>query len=140
MNDLQSSDMHSKLVKIWEEKSAAELTQLQHLRLLELGILTLEQTASRTLSNVTLLVIIDRVIRQCIPKHPVLSYISLESNSLSFENRPEIDSSKALELMEALRFLLIELLTVLGRITAEILTKALHYELLKVTWTEPEKT
>jgi hypothetical protein len=38
----------------------------------------------------------------------------------------------AIELREAIRFVLVELLTVLGNLTAEILTPALHAEISRV--------
>jgi len=139
MSDAPKSDVHSELVSTWEEKSANGLSLVEHIRLLERGILSVERRASQTLSRVTLLVILDRVLQQSKNKFPILSQVSIEPSSLHFEIDSNLDVQKHGQLIEALRFLLIELLNVLGRITSDILTIPLHVELLKVTWNEPEK-
>ena len=73
-------------------------------------------------------------------KFPILSEVKLINKHPNFQELPNTGNHKPEELVEALRFFLIELITVLGRITADILTAPLHKELLKVTWTDPEET
>jgi hypothetical protein len=53
--------------------------------------------------------------------------------------RERADSLRADELLAGLRFVLIEFLTVLGNLTAEILTRALHAELAKVSQEESDR-
>lgn len=139
MSEAPLSDVHSVLVSTWEQRSASGLTLIERVRLFEKGILLVEQRASQTLSRITLLVILDRVLQKSTEQFPILSSINIEPNSLSFDLDPKFETQKLNHLIEALRFLLIELLTILGRITADILTTPLHSELLKVTWMEPEK-
>jgi hypothetical protein len=137
MSDSRSSNIHSAAVMAWEKNFKSNYSIEQRIHLLGLAINAIEKRASTTLSRVTLLVIVDRVLHQSREKHPILSCVSVESNSLKFKNEPTSnDDSK--ELLDALRFLLIELLSVLGRVTADILTIPLHNELLKVSWNEPE--
>jgi hypothetical protein len=53
--------------------------------------------------------------------------------------REHASTLRAHELLEALRFLLLELLRVLGVLTANVLTPWLHAELAKVALEEPAR-
>ena len=137
----EQNNTYAKLVQDWEKKTAIGLPLTKRVELLEKAIHVIEQRALMTLSGITLEVILDRVLRQSHEKFPVLSDVSLINKHLSFQELLHTGKNhKSEELIEALRFLLIEFITVLGRITADILTAPLHKELLKVTWTDPEKT
>ena len=129
--------MHSDLIEDWEKKNTEGLSSDQHVRLLEKAIRAIELRAGITLSVVTLTLILDRVLHESQDKFPLLAEASIESNSLSFEKLHHLHKPE--ELLVPLRYLLVELLTVLGRITADILTTPLHKELLKVTWNHSEK-
>jgi hypothetical protein len=131
------NNMHSDLIEDWEKKNIVGLTSDQHIRLIEKAIQAIEQRAGITLSVVTLTLILDRVLHESQDKFPLLSDASIESNRLSFEKMHIHHKSE--DLLEPIRYVLIELLTVLGRITADILTTPLHKELLKVTWNHSEK-
>ena len=139
MSDVPASDVHSVVVSSWEKKAASHLSLVQHVQLLEKGIREVEQRAGQTLSRVTLLVILDRVLQKSKVRFPVLLNVTLEESSLNFKISSLFINQESAQLILALRFLLIELLNVLGRITADILTIPLHEKLLKVTWNEPEK-
>ena len=129
--------MHSDLIEDWEKKNTEGLSADQHVRLLEKAIRAIEQRAGITLSVVTLTLILDRVLHESQEKYSLLSEASIQSNSLNFEKLHHLHKPE--ELFVPLRYLLAELLTVLGRITADILTTPLHKELLKVTWNHSEK-
>ena len=139
MNDSPSSDVHSNFVMTWENKTNIGLSKVNRLRLFEMAIHAVEKRSCVTLSNVTLLVILDRVLHHCRDKYPVLSEVSLDTHSLNFQKLQNLEDHKLDDFIQALRYLLIEILKVLTRITADILTIPLHDELLKVTWNEPEK-
>lgn len=139
MNDSPPSDVHSTFVMTWEKNTGNGLTKVNRARLFEKAIHAVEKRSCTTLSNVTLLVILDRVLHQCRDKYPVLSEVSVEARSLNFQKLQNLEDQKLDDFIEALRYLLIELLKLLARITADILTIPLHSELLKVTWNEPEK-
>jgi hypothetical protein len=139
MSDSQQIDIHSIFVQTWEKDAASGLTSVQQVRLLENAIRVVERRACLTLSNITLLVILDRVLHNSKEKFPTLAEISIESNSLNFFKLHNFENNNLVEAIDGLRYLLIELLKVLSRITADILTIPLHNELLKVTWNEPEK-
>lgn len=128
-------DIHDKIVAELEGRHE-KLSPEERVLLLQKVILAVELRASVTLSQVTMLVVLDRVLRQSLEKFPVLSSVT-SSNLINFKN---LDTHKnPEELSTALRFLLLELLRVIGRITADILTTPLHQELIKVTLSDQEK-
>ena len=88
--------------------------------------------AHRTLGGVTLAAIADRVVYLARERFPVLSPLEVRENGIRCEAIRDAELASRADLLEGMRFALIELLTVLGRLTAEILTPALHAELAKV--------
>ena len=134
---VSQNNVHSKIVEEWQTKAAKGLTSTQKVQLLEKAIKVVEARATQTISRVTLVVILDRVLYQSKDKYPCLSKATVDSNTISFA---ELYSKNfTTDFTEALLFFLVEFLTILGRITSDILTTPLHEELLKVTWAEPEK-
>lgn len=134
------SDVHEKLIATWERNNATGLASDKHALLLEKAIDAIEKRALVTLSSITLMVILDRVLHQSKEKYPVLSMVTIESRNLDFkEFNRSIKEHGSEELLLALRYLLVEILRILGRITADILTVPLHKELMKVTWIDPEQ-
>lgn len=139
MTKIPPSDAHSAFVQTWENNTNTGLSKVNRARLFEQAIHAVEKRSCLTLSNITLLVILDRVLHNCTDIYPMLSEVSLDAHSLNFQKLQNLDDHELDDFIEALRYLLIELLRVLARITADILTIPLHNELLKVTWNEPEK-
>ena len=137
---VEQNTTYSRLVQDWENKNTNDLSPIQKVILLEKAVHVIEQRALMTLSRITLEVILDRVLQQGHEKFPILSKVKLINKHLSFQWLLNTSNHTPEELIEALRFFLIEFITVLGRITADILTAPLHKELLKVTWTDPEET
>ena len=87
-----------------------------------------------TLGEVTLTAIAERVLHNASERFSLLWSLKLEpaSGIQCRELRERIGSVEPSELREAIRFVLVELLTVLGNLTAEILTPALHAEISSV--------
>ena len=94
--------------------------------------------ALRTLGDVTLTAILDRVLTSATEKFPALVPLKVDAASgLRFD---ELRASPPRgPLAEALRFVLVEFLTVLGYLTAEVLTPFLHAELSKVAHSDPRR-
>lgn len=135
MKTLPQEDKHSKLVEDWTKINAKGISLNDHVLLLEKAIFVIEQRARMTLSDVILQVILDRVLHQGQEKFPVLSEAKLDNkNLISLELVHNKKNHSSEDLKDSLQYLLIDLLRVLGKITAEILTVPLHKELLKVTW------
>lgn len=123
---------HTACVRDWLARSAVNLSTAQQLTLLDHGFTAVWNKAHQTLGAITLTAVVDRVLSTSAKDFPQLAQTRADFSGISFEalysNGSTPDQSVA-----ALRFTLIELLRVLGAITAEILTPSLHAALAEVT-------
>ena len=95
--------------------------------------------AHQTLGDVTLTAITDRVLYVAAEQHSLISALRIETSGLRCQELYERAPSLRPDQLEAgVRFVLVEFLTVLGNLTAEILTPALHAELSNVGCEEQE--
>jgi len=125
---------HIACVDAWLNGAATGLPRERQLELLERGFNALWQRAHRTLGNVTLTAIVDRVLHTASEKFPLLSGLEVDATGMQgLEQLARLRELDARELASATRFVLLEFLTVLGRLTAEVLSPALHAELRQVT-------
>jgi len=122
-------------VDTWLERSAAGLAPDALLRLLEAALDAVWIRTKTTLGEVTLTAIAERVLHNASEQFSLLWSLKIEPTTgiQCRELSDRIGSVEPAELREAIRFVLVELLTVLGNLTAEILTPALHAEISKVT-------
>jgi len=89
--------------------------------------------ARATLGDVTLTAILDRVLYNAAERFPLLLPLEVDASGLRSDKlRERAGSLHRDQLAAAIRFILVEFLTLLGKLTAEILTPALHAELAKV--------
>ena len=121
---------HLRTVNAWLERlagcSAEEL-----MRACETAFAALWQRTHLTLGEVTLVAIVERVLHTAKEKYPLLASLEATTSGLrreSLDTQPGVDRG---EVAEAIRYVLTEFLTVLGNLTAEILTPALYAELSK---------
>ncbi len=123
-------------VEIWEKKNVEGLRISEKAELYCKAIYAVEQRTLKTLSSVTLEVVLDRALIQSQEKFSLLTSIKVLPKGLEFSDflKSEHFQKPNEELIHALRHLLVEILTVLGNITAGILTKPLHDELSKVVY------
>jgi hypothetical protein len=86
-----------------------------------------------TLGDVTLMAILDRVLYNAAGRFPQLSTLEVDASGLRSDKfREHAGSLHGDQLADGIRFILVEFLTVLGNLTAEVLTPALHSELAKI--------
>lgn len=86
-----------------------------------------------TLGDVTLTAILDRVVYTAAERFPSLASLEVDATGLRSDKfRQSTGSLQRAQLGEGIRFILVEFLRVLGNLTAEVLTPALHSELAKV--------
>lgn len=105
----------------------------QMLRVFEHGFAVLWRRAHQTLGDVTLTAILDRVLYNASEQFTFLSGLTIVPMGLSCGELHERASTLPHDSLAAgIRYVLVEFLTVLGSLTAEILTPALHAELAKV--------
>jgi hypothetical protein len=114
------------------EQATSGLPPERLLQAFEQGFAILWGRANRTLADVTLMAILDRVLYVVAEQYPFLSALKVEAHGIRCRDlQARADSLVPDQLGEGVRVVLVEFLTVLGNLTAEILTPALHSELLK---------
>jgi hypothetical protein len=125
---------HAARVDAWLKRSGKGLPPLALLRLFELAFAALWSRAEPTLGEVTLTAIAERVLHDASERFPLLSSLEVEpSSGLRCQAlRAQLGSTRDAQLKGALRDVLVTFLTVLGNLTAEILTHDLHAELARV--------
>ena len=95
------------------------------LHALERSVAAVWRRAQRTLGDVTLLAIGDRVLGDAIERFPAFDGVELDEGGLAC-GAADLDGRDAHEIVSFARFVLSELLAVLGLLTAEVLTPALQ--------------
>jgi hypothetical protein len=130
---------HSAAVDAWIAQAIDDALPAEVIAdLFRVALESLWQRAVTALGSVTLTAIADRVLSTATKRYSFLAAINPQPNS---DARPRQLLRDRLvlvprpELLEGLRFALIELLTVIGRLTAEILSPDLHAALSEVTAT-----
>jgi hypothetical protein len=125
-------NVHIRCVGDWM-KHAARVPPEERTGLFEKAVTALWLRTHSALGDITVAAIVDRVLCNATEKYPVLSSLKLDTSGISFEEfRQQAASINDRELIEAFEFVLVELLTVVGNLTADILTPALHSELSSV--------
>ena len=123
---------HSACVNSWMKRAAQGLPPELLVDALQQGFDAIWQRAYQTLGDVTLMAIADRVLFSAAEQFPTLSGLKIEATGLQCgELRERARSLRYDELAVGVRFVLVEFLTVLGNLTAQILTPALHSALSK---------
>lgn len=121
---------HDECVDAWMERAAKGEPPERLLRAFEEAFAAMWHRAHVTLGDVTLTAIVDRVLRAASERYPIVAAIQVDETGLRCDDlRQRAPSPECKELQQAVRFVLTEFLTVLGNLTDEILTPALHEEL-----------
>jgi hypothetical protein len=125
---------HGVCVDTWIERSAENLPPERLLQLFDAAFFALWARTRITLGEVTLTAIADRVLYNASEKFPFFSSLEVDPTAgiQCRELGERIGSIQSPELIDGLRFILVELLTVLGSLTAETLTPELHSALSQV--------
>lgn len=127
---LSFREHHDAWVAAWMQQAARGLRPHQRLALFDQAFAALWRRAHPTLGDLTLAAVVERTLRQAAGTFPQLSSLQLEVGGISFRQLREGGSASSdPDLAEALRFLLVELLTALGTLTGQALTPLLHQEL-----------
>jgi hypothetical protein len=130
---MADDSVHIKHVSEWM-KQASRVSSGELAQLFEQAMGALLHRAQLTLGDITLAAIVSRVLYNAAEKFPALGSLKLDSDRIDVsEFRAEASNLSDRELREAIQFVLVELLTVVGNLTAEILTPALHSELSNIT-------
>jgi hypothetical protein len=133
MDRAPSELSHIAAVDGWLDRASAASSSAQIVGLFRVVFEAVWTRAVTTLGSVTLTVIAERVLFTATAQFGFLSAINPRPNGdTRWQQRLQerLCAVPEHELMEGLRFGLIELVTVIGRLTAEILTQELHAALL----------
>jgi hypothetical protein len=118
---------HHAVVASWLGRVPANPAAL--LQAFDAAFAALWQRSRLTLGDVTMTAIVDRVLHVAGTRFPILDALELADGGLRWSApAPQLGYDR---LKEAIEFVLVELLTVLGNLTAEIITRALHAELAR---------
>lgn len=120
---------HAECVDAWLARAPAELGPGALLDLFDRGLDAVWQRANATLGDVTLTAIADRVVYTVAETHPLVAALKVGPAGFRFDDLRAERHLRAVDVREVARRVLTELLTVLGTLTAEILTPSLHQEL-----------
>lgn len=119
---------HGARVDAWMARAARGRAPDRLVHVFEQAFDVLWKRSLRTLGQVTLAAIVDRVIFTAAERFPF--FADLEIGGAGVDCRELRERAGNLhDLADGIRFVLVEYLTVLGNLTAEILTPALHEEL-----------
>lgn len=126
------NDIHLQKVTEWENQNLVGLSAWEKCELYGKSIDAIIARANKTLSAITITVIIDRVFHQNKIIFPLMNDLEINFNNKILSHFVNNKKQQHSELLQTLRCTLIEILRVLGRITADILTSPLHNELMSV--------
>jgi hypothetical protein len=121
---------HVACVKSWMKRAEGDGSPQQLIVAFEEGFGVLWRRAHQTLGTVTLMAIADRVLYTAAEHYKMLSVLKIDSTGiLCCDLKAESGQLDQRQLTEGIRFMLVEFLTVLSSLTADILTPSLHAEL-----------
>src|ERR1041384_6431546 len=115
---MADDSVHIKYVSEWMRR-AATVSQDQLARLFERAMSALWHRTYSALGDITVAAIVDRVLYNAAEKFPSLRSLKLDASGINFaEFRHHARSISDRELKEAIQFVLVELLTVVGNLSA----------------------
>lgn len=129
---MQKTD-HAAFVGAWMEEAAKDVPTVSQLLSFQAAWGALLRRAESAVGEITLESIAQLVHANSVERHPFLSQMTLQGTDIS--GKALADSAGALEkgaLQEGLRFMLVELLAVIGDLTDEVLTPGLYDELSRI--------
>lgn len=126
---------HRAVVDAWIEQAIDDANPAEIVELFRAAAEALWNCAVTTLGSVTLIAIADRVLSTVTRRYSFLSAINVRPNGdarWKQHLRERLVQVPRQELVDGLRFAFTEFLIVIGRLTAEILSPALHAAILEV--------
>jgi hypothetical protein len=121
---------HRRCVQLWTQRWPQDWTAPRRVAAFEQAFGALFWRAHQTLGAVTVVAISARVLAAAAERYPELAGAAVGGRGLQAERlRHGLPALDEAQLLERIHFVLVEFLTVVGTVTAEILTPALHAEL-----------
>lgn len=142
MDRTSNEPSHEAVVDAWLARSVDHDSSVEIVRLFRAALDAIWNSAVTVLGPVTLTAIAERVLQGATERYPFLGAIDRRSShdASGIERLYErLGTTPRAALIEGLRFGLIELLTIIGALTAEVLRAELHRTLEAVTATSDPK-
>jgi hypothetical protein len=122
---------HDVAVTTWLQQAAQGCSVESLIQAFEHMFAALWQRSFVTLGEVTLTAIVERVLHRATQQYPMLASLEVDRAGLHCRDLSSRAALRLDQVSAAIRFVLTEFLTVIGNLTAQILTPALHAELAK---------
>ena len=132
---------HASVVDAWIEQSIDGQSSMDVVGLFHAAFERLWSHAVTTLGSMTLTAIAERVLCMATTRYPFFSEVTTRpAGDARWKEHMQahVGAVPKRELIEGARFALIELLTVIGRLTAETLSQELHAAVMAVAASAPE--
>lgn len=121
---------HRRCVEVWTQRWPRDWTPERRVTAFEHAFAALFWRAHQTLGGATVVAIAARVLSAATERYPELQGTVVGPRGLVLETlRSRASTLDDARLRECIHFALVEFLSVVGTVTAEILTPALHAEL-----------
>lgn len=134
-----ASNVHRTCVDAWIKQIVAEAAPRDMCTAFEDAFGALWCRTHRMLGDVTLLAIAARVFSTSAEQFPWLVAVKIDTNGLcAGELRHQTAQVNPAEFESAICLVLIEFLTIIGNLTADVLTSALHAELARLATAMPQ--
>jgi hypothetical protein len=129
------------VVDAWIQRAIGDEPAIDAVAVFRIAFEHVWSCAATTLGSATLIAIAERVLHTAANRHRFLLAINPRPNPDQRWRQQLYDRLSAVpraQLIEGLRFAMIELISVIGRLTAEILTDELHDAVLETTEGVPD--
>ncbi len=114
-------------IDAWLEQATKNLPAKKIVAVFSHALKALSRKASRSLNQLTLMAIVNRVLFQCKDKFPLLQNLKVDSTGINFDQYQfQLEQADAEELKESFRYLFVELLSILGDLTADVITSGIE--------------
>lgn len=127
---MQEDDPNVTCVASWIERAAGGLSSDELVQLFDLALAALWKRSYRPLGDVTVAAIMDRVAHDATERFPLIAGLQVEASRVScvdlHRRAAGMSDGDGAALREGIRFMLVEFLTILGNLTADIFTPALR--------------
>jgi hypothetical protein len=132
---------HGARVAAWLKPRSGSRSGPELLDLLDTALAEIGRTAANTLSEVTLLAVLERVAVHAREEFPAFEALDVDERGLTTARLRSLDPPPSRkDAADLTRYVLTEFLSVLGNLTAEILSPRLHAALSRVATPTPRRT